>query len=165
MCVCVSHLVVPKFFVTPWTVVHQAPLSMELSRQEYWSGLPYPSPGHSPNPGIEPVSPALQADSLWSEPPGEPNIFIYTHMYIYIYSYICACMCSVASVMSDSLRPRQAPHSMGFSRQKDWRGLSWPPPGDLPDLGIKPASSPALQVDSLPTEPPEITYKPLFLCM
>ena len=74
-------------------------------------------------------------------------------------------MCSVASVMSDSLRPRQAPHSMGFSRQKDWRGLSWPPPGDLPDLGIKPASSPALQVDSLPTGPPEITYKPLFLCM
>ena len=54
-------------FVTPWTVARQAPLSMGLSRQEYWSGLPCPSPGHLPNPGIEPaspVSPALQADSL-----------------------------------------------------------------------------------------------------
>ena len=46
-----------------------APLSMEFSRQEYWSGLPYPFPGDLPNPGIEPVSPTLQADSLPSEPP------------------------------------------------------------------------------------------------
>ena len=138
---------------------------MELSRQEHWSGLPFPSPGDPPNPGIEPASPALQADSLLSEPPGEPNIFIYTHMHIYKYSYIRACVCSAASVMSDSLRPCQAPLSTGFSRQKDWRGLSRPPPGDLPDLGIKPAPSPALQADSLSTEPPELTYKPLFLYM
>ena len=45
-----------------WTVAYQAPLSMGFSRQEYWSGLPYPSPGDLPNPGIEPGSPALQAD-------------------------------------------------------------------------------------------------------
>jgi len=51
-------------FVTPWTVAHQAPLSMEFSRQEYWSGLPFPSPEDLPNPGIKPRSPALQADSL-----------------------------------------------------------------------------------------------------
>ena len=51
----------------PWTVDCQAPLSMGFSRQEYWSGLPYPSPGDLPNPGIEPGSPALQADSLPSE--------------------------------------------------------------------------------------------------
>ena len=50
--------------MTPWTVAHQAPLSMGFSRQEYWSGLPSPSPGHLPNPAIEPVSPALQTDSL-----------------------------------------------------------------------------------------------------
>ena len=50
--------------VTPWTVACQAPLSMGCSRQEYWSGLPFPSPGDLPNPGIEPRSPALQADSL-----------------------------------------------------------------------------------------------------
>ena len=53
-----------KLFVTPWTVAYQAPLSMEFSRQEYWSGLPFPSPGDLPNPGIEPGSPALQADAL-----------------------------------------------------------------------------------------------------
>ena len=48
-------------------------LSMEFSRQEYWSGLPFPSPGHLPDPGIEPGSPALQADALTSEPPGKSH--------------------------------------------------------------------------------------------
>ena len=56
----------------PWTVAHQAPPSMGFSRQEYWSGLPFPSPGDLPDPGIEPRSPTLQADSLPSEPPGKP---------------------------------------------------------------------------------------------
>ena len=60
-------------FVTPWTVAYQAPLSMGFSRQEYWSGLPFPSSGDLPNPGIEPRSPAFQADALTSEPPGKPN--------------------------------------------------------------------------------------------
>ena len=60
-----------RLFVTPWTVAHQAPPSMEFSRQEYWSGLPFPSPGDLPDPGIEPRSPALQADTLASEPPGK----------------------------------------------------------------------------------------------
>ena len=58
--------------VTPWTVAHQAPPSVEFSRQEYWSGLPFPSPEDLPNPGIEPRSLALQADALPSEPPGKP---------------------------------------------------------------------------------------------
>ena len=49
---------------TPWTVAHQAPLSMGLPRQEYWSGLPFPSLGDLPNPGVEPESPTLQADSF-----------------------------------------------------------------------------------------------------
>ena len=53
-----------RLFATPWTVVHQAPPSMEFSRQEYWSGLPFPSPGDLPDPGIEPRSPALQADAF-----------------------------------------------------------------------------------------------------
>ena len=57
-----------RLFATPWTVAHQAPPSMEFSRQEYWSGLPFPSPGALPDPG----SPALQADALPSEPPGNP---------------------------------------------------------------------------------------------
>ena len=61
-------------FVTSWTVAHQAPLSMEFSRQEYWSGLPFPSPGDLPNSGIKPGSPTLQADSLPSETPGKPHM-------------------------------------------------------------------------------------------
>ena len=59
-------------FATPWTIALQAPLSMEFSRQEYWNGLPFPSPGDLPIPRIEPESPALQANSLPSEPPGKP---------------------------------------------------------------------------------------------
>ena len=57
---------------TRGTVAYQAPPTMGFSRQEYWSGLPFPSPGDLPDPGIEPGSPALQADSLPSEPPGKP---------------------------------------------------------------------------------------------
>ena len=57
---------------TPWTVACQAPLSMGFSRQEYWSGLPFTSPGDLPDPGIEPGSPALQADSLPTELQGKP---------------------------------------------------------------------------------------------
>ena len=56
--------------MTPWTVACQAPLSMGFPKQEYWSGLPFPSPGNLLNPGIEPGSPALQVDSLLTEPPG-----------------------------------------------------------------------------------------------
>ena len=59
--------------MTSWTVARQAPLSKEFSRQEYWSGLPFPPPGHLPNPGIELRTPALEADSLPSEPPGKPR--------------------------------------------------------------------------------------------
>ena len=58
--------------MTPWTVALQAPLSMEFSRQENWNGLTFPPPGDLPDPGIEPVSPALQADSLRPELPGKP---------------------------------------------------------------------------------------------
>ena len=61
-----------RLFATPWTVAYQAPQSMGFSRQEYWSGLPFPSPWDLPNPGIKPGSPALQADALPSEPPGKP---------------------------------------------------------------------------------------------
>ena len=59
-------------FATPWTIALQVPLSVGFSRQEYWSGLPFPSPGDLPNPGIEPGSPALQADSLPTELQGKP---------------------------------------------------------------------------------------------
>ena len=65
-----------RLFVTPWTVAHKAPLYMDFSRQEYWSGLPCPSPKDLPDPGIEPMFPTLQADSLPFElPRGTWNIF------------------------------------------------------------------------------------------
>ena len=67
---CISH-VCP--FATLWTIAHQAPVSLGLSRQEYWSGLPCPPPGDPPNPGVKPVSAALQADSLPTEPHGKPR--------------------------------------------------------------------------------------------
>ena len=74
-----------QLFVTPWTVACQAPLSMGFSRQEYWSGLPFPSPGDLPDPGIKPRSPALEADALTSEPPGN-------HFFTYIH-FVCMCCC------------------------------------------------------------------------
>ena len=64
-----------QLLATPWTAAHvayKAPLSMEFSRQEYWSGLPFPSPGYLPYPGIKPRSPTLRADALPSEPSGKP---------------------------------------------------------------------------------------------
>ena len=73
-CACICSVMSDS--VTPQTVAHQAPLFMGLSRQEYWNGLPCPPPGNLPDPGIEPKSPALQVDSLPSEPPGKPNNLI-----------------------------------------------------------------------------------------
>ena len=67
---CVLSCSVLSSSVTPWTAAHQAPLSMGFSRPEYWSGLPFPSPGDLPNPEIKLGSPALQADSLPAELPG-----------------------------------------------------------------------------------------------
>ena len=69
--------------VTPWTIAHQAPLSMEFPRQKYWRNLPFPAPRKLSNPRIEPASPSLQADSLLNESPGNP---------IYIFVFICICM-------------------------------------------------------------------------
>ena len=67
-----------QLFATLWTVAYQASQSMGFSRQEYWSGLPFPSPGDLPDPGIEPRSPALRADSLLSEPRGK--LFFVTYL-------------------------------------------------------------------------------------
>ena len=64
-----------RLFATPWAVAQKAPLSLEFSRQGYWSGLPFPSPEDLPDPGIELGSPALQADPLPDKPPGKPYIY------------------------------------------------------------------------------------------
>ena len=92
----VKSLSCVRLFVTPPAVAHQAPPSMGFSRQEYWSGLPFPSPGDLPDPGIEPRSSALHADALISEPPGKPQICIC--MCIYVCVYTCIYIFSVAQL-------------------------------------------------------------------
>ena len=140
-----------QLFATPWTVAYQAPPSLGFSRQEHWSGLPFPSPGDLPDPGIEPGSPALQADALPSEPPG--------NLYLLADYLIIACVpakslqsCPTLCNTMDCSPVGCSIH--GFSRQEYWSGLLCPPPGDLPDPGLKPASltSPEL-AGSLPLVP------------
>ena len=85
---CLSCSVVSNS-MTPLIVAHQAPLSVEFPRQEYWSGLPFPSPEDLPNPGIEPMSPmslALQVDSLPTEPSGKPTV---NNASVNIYDQLC----------------------------------------------------------------------------
>ena len=78
-----------QLFVTPWTVAYRAPLSMEFSRQEYWSRLPFPSPEDLPDPGLEPRSPALEADALLSEPQGK-CIYIYICIHTHTHTHLTA---------------------------------------------------------------------------
>ena len=116
--------------VTPWTVACPAPLSMVFSRQEYWNGLPFPSPGGVPNPGTEPGSSALQADSLpielWRKP-----------QYAWVHAKLlqsCLTLCDAMDIAC------QAPLPMGCSKQEYWSGLPCPPPEDLPIPGTEPES-------------------------
>ena len=83
LCVCTQSLSCIWLFASPWTVACQAPLSMEFSRKEYWSGLPFPPPGDLPDLGIEPSSPALAGRFFTTEPPGK--LFICTHTQSYTY--------------------------------------------------------------------------------
>ena len=79
-----------QLFVTPWMVAHQAPLSLGFPRQEYWNGLPFPSPGDLPDLEIKlifPVAPALQGDSLPDEPSGKPNIYSIYIMHLFYIQY------------------------------------------------------------------------------
>ena len=94
VCVHAQSLSCVLLFAAPWTIAYQAPLSMEISRQEYWSVLPFPTSGDLPDPGIEPVSlvsPALAGRFFTTVLPGMSMCVcvynIYTHIYIYI--YIC----------------------------------------------------------------------------
>ena len=79
VCMLLNHV---WLFSTPWIVACQALLSMGFFRQEYWSGLPFPSPGNLPNPGMEPGSHALQADSLLSKPPGGSMLHNIDHLFL-----------------------------------------------------------------------------------
>ena len=130
MCVCVSRV---RLFVTPWTIACQGPLSMGFSRQEYWSRLPFPSPGNVPKPGIKPRSPALQADSLPIETPGKPK-FIYSGTERERES-VCVCVCVCVRVRALShvqlfatpwTVACQASLFMEFSWQEYWSWLPFP---------------------------------------
>ena len=87
-----------RLFATLWTVAYKAPLSMEFSRQEYWSGLPFPSPGDLPDPGIEPRSPTLWADALPSEPQGSHIEFMM------LFNHLILCYPLLTPSMFPSLR-------------------------------------------------------------
>ena len=166
---------------TPWTIVHQASLSIEFSRQEYWSGLPFPSSGDLPNPGIKYRSPELQADSLPSEPIGKPmtnldsilknrDITLPTKVHVvkamvFPVTYGCESLTinkgkgkgKLLSPVQLFATPwtvaYQAPLSMGVLQAEYRGGLPTPLPGDLSNPGIEPRS-PSLWADSLPAEPP-----------
>ena len=114
--------------MTPWAVAHQAPLSIGFPRQEYWSGLPFPFPGNLLNPGIESRSPALQVDSLLTEPPGKPSIYasqstldFFSHntyvvcKYILICKIPCSCLFLLkkkkSHILIDYLGPRDGCHT------------------------------------------------------
>ena len=119
--------------MTPWTVASQAPLSMGFSRQEHWSGLPFPSPRDLPNRGIEPRSPALQAD------------------FFYQVSYKGSLRKKVTQSCPVLCNPMDyTVHGILQARILSW--VPFPSPGDLPNPGIKPRS-PTLQADSLSVEP------------
>ena len=77
MCVCVLSCV--PLFGTPWSVIHQSPLSMEFSRQECWRGSPFPSPRDLPDPGIKPMSPAL-ADGFFTTEPPRKSLYLFSHI-------------------------------------------------------------------------------------
>ena len=127
MCVCAQVLSHVQLFVllfaTPWTIAHQAPLSMGFPRQEYWIELPFPTPGDLPHLGIKsrsPVLPVLAGRVFTTEPPEKPL------------SRLRACVLSRFSCVQfcDAL-------SLKFSRQEYWSGLPYPPAVDLPHPGIE----------------------------
>ena len=133
-------------------IAHQAPLSMGFSRQEYWSELPFPPPGDLPDPGIEPASPTLQADSSLLTHRGSPLINV----------AVVQLLRCVQLLVTPRTAARQAPLFMGFSRQEYWSEVPCPPPGDLPHPGIEPVSplSPASAGRFFTTS---ITWKAQFL--
>ena len=126
VCICMCVLMLSCFsrvqlFATLWTVACQAPLSIGFSRHEHWSGLPCPPPGDLPDPGIKPVSPALQDDSLLLSHRESPCICI--GMLCYAKSLqSCPTLCDPI----DSSPPGSP--VPGFSRQEHWSGLPFPSP-------------------------------------
>ena len=130
--------------VTPWTAAYQALPSLGFSRQEYWSGVPFPLLRDLLHPGItcsSLASPASAADSLPVAPPVRASVSLVLKQESF---GLCCVPAESLSDVQPSAPPwtgaQQAPLSMGFCRQGNWSGLPFPPPGDLPNPGIKPES-------------------------
>ena len=141
-----------RLFATPWTESLKAPLSMEFSSQVYWSGLPFPPPGDLPDPGIKPMcpaSPALAGEFFTPEPPGKPNSISERKVKVLV-TQSCLTFCSPA----DCGPPGSSVHGILPARTLEWvampfsRGSSW---------HRDRTGSPALQADSLLSEPPGST--------
>ena len=126
--------------MTQWIVAFQAPLSMGFSKQEYWSGLPFPFPGNLPNPGIELRSPALQADALPSELQGKSESEV---------AQSCPTLCD----SMDCSPPGSSVHGILQARILEWMGCHSHLHQIFPTQGIV-LWTPALQTDSLPSEAP-----------
>ena len=121
-------------FATPWSVVHQAPLSMGFSRQEYLSGLPFLSPGDLPNQGLKCIF-CISCIGRWTLHHWVPREALLSPWVSEVKS-----LSHVWPFATPWTVAYQVPPSMGFSRQEYWSGLPFPSPGDLPYPGIEPGS-------------------------
>ena len=114
-----------RFFATPWTVAYQVPPSMEFFKQEYWSGLPFPSPRDLPDPAIKPRSPELQADALPPEPPGKPGSPVKSQLPFPV--FILYLISSTVSSLRAAVTPpaRVWAHSSASHKSEPTRGCQW----------------------------------------
>ena len=135
MCVSVYVLSHVRLFATPWTVACQASLSMGIHQAIYWSGWPFPSPGDLPNPGMEPRSSALQADSLVSDSPGKS---------LYLCVYVCVCV-HTGTYTHFIFRSDQISHSAVFDSLRPHEAQHARPPCPSPTTGVHPDSRPLSQ--------------------
>ena len=97
VCVCACVLSPDQYFAIPWTGALQAPGSVEFPRQIYWSGLPFPTPRDLPNPGIEPVSPALAGRCFTTAPHGKPFCMLYPYFFLFFYFTILHWFCHTST--------------------------------------------------------------------
>ena len=98
-----------RFFATPWTIASPDPLSMQFPRQGYWSGLPFPSPGDIPDPGIEPMSPSLASGFFTTEPPGKPVMVVHLSLIRVLASGIAPQRHSFLSLPMDEMNSQERP--------------------------------------------------------
>ena len=114
-----------QLFATPWTITYQTPLFMGFSKQEYWNGFPFPSPGDFPDPGLKPRSPALQADSLQPEPPEKLRILFILHMYNCLPEVLVTQSCPTLCNSMDYSPPGSSVHGIFQARILEWVAISF----------------------------------------